>query len=479
MIKKIKNYIINNKQKCFIFGFLILYFITLSWYSFNDISLWWDQSVYIGMGKYIASGGNFGMWEIFRPPLLPLFYFLLFKLGIPLVFAGKLLVILTSIGSIYLVYLISELIRKGSGIFSSIFLAITPIFFLFSRVPMTDVMSVFFTLLAVFLYLHKKYFLTGIVVALSFLLRFPQGLILLSIAIIIVYETYNNNLVLWIKELFTRGFTVLSGFLIIVIPYFISNFLLYGDFLQPIISGSKIINLNDTSRYLYDFGFLFYVKELWLKSPFLYFSVLTPLIFLKKDFFVNNKFKKNLIAVIIIVVIFMLYFFWQPHKELRYAIAFIPYLAILSGVSFYLILKWIRKDIIILIAFSIFLVFWINKSIPYMKGDNNNVYIPLNKYIETLKGSYISTTPIPVALSNVHILKLFDSTTNFHHSFDNNKDLIDGIVLNDCEIFCLEKSKIDMCEKDVNNIYGEINDSHYKKTFELKINKCTYSVYKK
>lgn len=479
MIDNIKKHIIYNKQTYIIGCFLFMYAIALSWYSSNDISLWWDQSVYIGMGKYIASGGDFGMWEMFRPPLLPLIYALLFKLHISLIIAGKVIVILSSIGSVFIVYLISESIKKGSGVFASLFLAITPVFFLFSRVPMTDVMSVFFVLLALFLYSNNKYFLTGIVIGLSFLLRFPQGLILFSIAIIILYETHNNRFISWMKESFMRGFFVLLGFLIIVTPYFISNLFLYGDFLKPIISGSGVISLNDMSNYLYDHGLFFYVKEIWFKSPFLYFSTLIPFIFYQRDFFTKIKYKKNLINVIIVAVIFMLYFFWQPHKELRYSIAFIPYLAILSGVSFYLIIKWIKRDKIIIALFSVFLIFWVFKSIPYMKGDNNDVYIPLNKYMEKLSGTYISITPVPVALSNIYIIKIFDKASVFHDAFNDNQNSLDGIILNDCEIFCPEKSKTDVCEKDLNDIHSEINRSYYKKTFELKINKCTFNIYKK
>ena len=32
----------------------------------------WDESVYVGIGKYFASGGAVGLYEPIRPPGLPL-----------------------------------------------------------------------------------------------------------------------------------------------------------------------------------------------------------------------------------------------------------------------------------------------------------------------------------------------------------------------------------------------------------------------
>ena len=123
------------------------------WYSIGDTSVWWDGAIYVGMGKYLATGGHTGLWEMFRPPLFPLFYSLLSILHLPLVAIGKIVVILSSIGCIWLAYRIAESIEEGVGIFAAIFLSITPVFFIFSRIPITDITSSFFALLALFFHM--------------------------------------------------------------------------------------------------------------------------------------------------------------------------------------------------------------------------------------------------------------------------------------------------------------------------------------
>ena len=39
----------------------------------------WDESVYMGMGKYIYSNGQIGLWEDIRPIVLPLILGLFWK----------------------------------------------------------------------------------------------------------------------------------------------------------------------------------------------------------------------------------------------------------------------------------------------------------------------------------------------------------------------------------------------------------------
>ena len=56
---------------------------------FSYHELWWDSAVYIGMGKFIFSGGQLGLWEHLRPLMWPSFIGFLWKLGFNPVIAGR------------------------------------------------------------------------------------------------------------------------------------------------------------------------------------------------------------------------------------------------------------------------------------------------------------------------------------------------------------------------------------------------------
>ena len=67
--------------------FLYIYFLHLD----TNADLWWDSSVYIGMGKYIYSSGELGLYEASRPLIWPLILGFFWKLGLDVIFFGKLL----------------------------------------------------------------------------------------------------------------------------------------------------------------------------------------------------------------------------------------------------------------------------------------------------------------------------------------------------------------------------------------------------
>ena len=68
---------------------LSLCFIVRIFYISLDHPLWWDSHVYIGMGKYLFSGGEKGVWESFRPLIHPLILGSIWKLKLNVVLIGK------------------------------------------------------------------------------------------------------------------------------------------------------------------------------------------------------------------------------------------------------------------------------------------------------------------------------------------------------------------------------------------------------
>src|SRR3989338_5811597 len=151
-------------------------------YSFHDLG--WDESVYLGMGKYIYSSGEIGLWEEIRPPLLPLFLGVFLKLDLPYIF------------------------------FSDIILFAL---YLFVR-PFEEYLSS-----------HQNLYVVGLLSGLAFLTRFPAGLIIVPLIFFIVYDHFYGEIVS-VKQVLAvtkKLFMFMLGFLTITLPFFAANVLLY------------------------------------------------------------------------------------------------------------------------------------------------------------------------------------------------------------------------------------------------------------
>ena len=176
----------------------------------------------------------------------------------------------------------------------------------------------------------------------------------------------------------------------------------------------------------------------------------------------------------------MAYFFWQVHKELRYSIAFIPYLAILSGVSMTYLLSLFKKAKIVLLALLFFCFLLLLPSADlYLNDGSKSEFVPLYNSLETLKGNYLSTTTIPVVFGQVKLLSIFESRSSFGDVFRGHKDTVDGVIFNSCDIFCKEGRGDQFCANDINLIDSEILSASYKKVYQVEINKCNFNIYKK
>ncbi len=476
MIKNIKINILMNKKKYFFGLILFIYSAFLIWYSFNDISIWWDEAVYIGMGKYLATSGQIGMWELFRPPLFPIMYAFLFKLNLPLIIFGKIIVIFSSVGSVWLAYRLADDIRKGAGIFAGVILMTTPIFFSFSRVPMTDVISIFFVLLSLFLFSKNRYYQTGLVVATAFLFRFPQGLILLPIGLSLLYNNFEQNLKQWISIVVIIVFKISLGFFTIVIPYLIVNYLLYGSIFKPFILASQAVSL---SSVWYDYGLLFYIDKLSKIAPLLFLASFSPFLFIKYYSSIIKKERQNFILILIVAIILTFYYFWQVHKEVRYSLGFIPYLAILGGITVGYLNSYFNRFKIVYILFFIIVIFLINKNADYYKDQAGYQFVPFHNHLETLNGTFLSTSPLLAVFGQVKIISLFERFKGFENLMKDNRQFVDGIFIKDCDIFCSDKVEGQLCLNELDQIYQRIKDESFEKTYQEKINECTYSIYNK
>ena len=111
----------------------------------QDYPVMWDESSFIAIGKFIYSSGQSGIWEDIRPPGLPLLLGFFWKVGLGNVFVYRAIGFLSALGVLFLTYLLGkEFMRPHFAALSAILVAFSPVFFLYSKIMMSDVISSFF-----------------------------------------------------------------------------------------------------------------------------------------------------------------------------------------------------------------------------------------------------------------------------------------------------------------------------------------------
>ena len=289
-------------------GIVIILFISLIlrlFLLFQPHEVFWDASVYLGMGRSLFSNGSIGIWEPLRPVLWPLVLGFLWKLGLNEIFFGHLIQIALSLGIIYLTYLIARNARNHEeALTAAAIVAFTPVFLEFNFRLYTEIPSVFFGLLSIYLFKKEKFYSAGLSAGLSFLAKFPAG-------ILIAAESTLSE--------FKRIKVLLAGFLAAALPYLVYNYIKYKDALLPIKQGKYIIQY--AGIWIFAKPWHFYISEFLRQNIFYVFSIIG--IFL--------IFRKRAAIIPLTGILLLVYFSLEPHKEARFMILFLPYFAIMSA----------------------------------------------------------------------------------------------------------------------------------------------------
>lgn len=319
MLSWIKERVQRNKL---ISGVLLLsLFLRLFLFS-RHMPVGWDSSVYIGMGKYLFSGGSAGLWEMIRPPLIPIILGFSWKVGLDPVVFGRFMAISFSLGSIFMVYLIGkDVFGKKTGLVASLVFGLIPFFVYYSLRIMTGIPATFFSLVSVYFFLkggRRGLLLSGVFAGIAFLTRFPTGLIFPVLLSVLLYKERKN---LSIKGLAERFCPFFCSFVLSVLPYFLFNLARYGSMTQPLETSSIVAWRN---AWAYGSGLFFYFRELFVQMPLFVFAV-PGIYFVAK----NYDHRKGLIVLVSLG--FLSYFTYFPNKQVRFALVLIPYLSLLAA----------------------------------------------------------------------------------------------------------------------------------------------------
>lgn len=455
----------NSKITYIIFLFLLAKLLLIPVYKV----VWWDSAVYIGMGKHLYAFGDAGLWEDSRPIIWPLLLGFLWKIGFNVVMAGRVMEIMLGSSCILLTYLIGrKLFSENAALLSSIFLALSPTFFFFSGIMLTETASVFFSLAAVYFFIGKKHLVSGLFFGIAFMARFLQLAAFIAALLIMFFYFDKKGKGNYIK--------IIIGFMIATAPFLIFNQISYNDALSPFL---QQIFLSKNSGWLNYHPLTYYFLGLF-KENFLYLLF----IFGVSLAFKSKEPNKALIAAVFLI--FLVFFNLIKQKEMRFLIVLLPYMYLLVSYPVMYFIDKTKNNILRGIALALVvlsLIFSIANTATYYKnesGKKNNYEALQNKFGDpSVNGKIWISSPIIAASSSKKIDKLM-----YYPLFNEKKkteliweaDKADFIFIDSCDLAC--KPDDSSCESNKNKLLAHFKQQ-LKAAYSSKSGQCEQFVFQK
>ncbi|MBI2144058.1 glycosyltransferase family 39 protein [Candidatus Woesearchaeota archaeon] len=314
----------------------------------------WDEAVYLGMGKYIYSLGSSGLWEVIRPPGLPLAVGWAWKLGLPYTAVSELVAVLFSIGSILLTYLVSKrLFSKNAAVLAASFLAASPWFFLYSSYILTEIPSAFFVLLSVYFFISRRYYFCGAAAALAVLFKFTNALLVVAVAATVVFSLLRagklqlqfSRFQSWLAQLVPLAKASVS-FIAVALPFLAFNYFFYrsytSNFFHAVFRPFLLASWHQSNpakaiaSQLYSYSFYF-IEALRQHFAFV-FAAVAVFLFFRKKWFLNS----GRLFLAAVLALYLAYFSYIPNKDGRFLLLFLPFICIFSAAAFFESIRFCR-----------------------------------------------------------------------------------------------------------------------------------------
>jgi len=405
--------------------------------------MFWDEAVYVGMGKYLWSLGQSGIYESFRPIVLPLILGFFWKLGLDPVMIGRAFMIVMSSWSLYLVYLIAKKhMNHWFSLMSVIAVALTPVYFLFATKLMTSMLALFFLLAALYKLENDKPARAGILLGLAFLTRFPAGLFLIPSFFMAKEDKW----------------TVLKWFVLTTIPYFVLNLFMGNGLIRPLLeAGAHQANSVFAGPWSFYLCIVFAVPLLFFFIP----GVLT------------TAWKKHY-GLLSLALLPLLYFSSIAIKQERFLILFLPFLVLVAMHSLYTLFRKLRRINILTKILFVFLLFSFFVSVTHIEIPDQMYYPSYSQFFTDEEVKIITTTPLPAAFSDASFIPAYFDVNQAYYTFRLHKDEVDYVLYSSEGFYCEHFGE----DCTLTQEFFEKSLSAYPIVFERVDNDVTYSVYR-
>ncbi|MBN1503143.1 glycosyltransferase family 39 protein [Candidatus Woesearchaeota archaeon] len=329
-----------------IWGLLICVVACLLILNFLCPALQWDENAYLGNARGHFSKANYT--EDFRFPLLEHIIASVWIISGESIFIARLVTIFFTLGSIYLFYLISLSYFKRP-LLPTIFFSFCSLLLEFGFRVYTDVPCMFFILAAFYCICKKKYFLSGLMSSLAFLMRFPSALFSVSTLTYIIFKNKKN------KKGIKRITFFALGSIIPILPWVAYNFIRYNNPLWDFLVTLEIINEYSCAQPI-----LLQMKNLLFILNVLFPFFVLGLAFLMKEI----KKKEHFLIAVYLGIFFIYYLFFVNMKLSRYYIMAAPFLYLVSFIG---IAKLRKKKFFALLVITIFIIY-LSVSVGHLIG---------------------------------------------------------------------------------------------------------------
>ena len=290
-----------NRFRIFVLLFLIL--IILTYFALTYSFLIWDENAYLGNARAVFSSSNYT--EDNRFPLIELIIAVLWLFTGESVFLARLIMILFTAATIFLVYKISETHFRKPFI-PTVFFATNFLVLYWGFRIYPDITGLFFILLSYFLLIKGRIFFSGVSASFAFLARFPNAIFGFSVCIFFLFSKK-------IKKIFI----FLAGVFISLLPWLCFNTIRYQNPLWDLIDLFKQIGL-------------YTAKEPMFYQLLNMFKILNSFalpVFIGFFFIVKHRKKKMNLLILIYFLLYMAYYFFMVNLKFdRYYIGILPFL---------------------------------------------------------------------------------------------------------------------------------------------------------
>lgn len=316
--------------KYLIFFIISITFLIKAYFVVINEGLWWDEAVYLQLGKNILKGcyslecGK--TIETFRPPLFP-FVISPFSFDLTVARLANIIISIFSLISVY--FLAKKLFSEDIALLSSLFVATNPLFIFFTGKVLTEGLFIIFISLSI-LFLFKKfkfnYLFSGVLAGLAFLTKW-SGILFVSGCMIYFFFLLILNKKDKKINIYKNIFNFFVGFLISISPSLLISFLYYGDFYSIFIEYLRCLvfpasDLN--SRVFYGLNELFKTFSLQI------FFILCGILFL----FIKIKKQKGIDLYVFLLILFLMpfsLFLSVSGSWSRILVSFLPIYSIVSS----------------------------------------------------------------------------------------------------------------------------------------------------
>jgi 4-amino-4-deoxy-L-arabinose transferase-like glycosyltransferase len=335
--------------------------------SFNS-GAWWDEAVYLGLGRGIMEGrysmGESGPIESFRPPLYP---FAISAVSWSIEYSRMISVIFSAI-SILAVYLfVKENFGKKAALVASLLLATNAVFLFFSSKVLSESLFIFLSSLALLFFSRWKktgkyrfILFSGILSGMCFITRYFATILIVSVMFYLAFLVAKAGKKK--RRILASACIYLLSFSAVLIPWFGIGAAYYGS---PL--GSYFYNIE-----VYSYSDPLSMADLSWANPFPYFLEFFQLSSLLiaiglAIFSFRRKWNESGLFLVIIAAFSFAFFIALPHKELRYLLSFSPAFMAIAGYGAACLFEMKRPIrlgavIIILLAASSGIFYGINMS---------------------------------------------------------------------------------------------------------------------